>query len=227
VDAEDVGLNLFSGKLGTANLGLVGDNSYFGITSPVKGYRYRISGERYFGDFNLYNLILDGRKYFYTKPFTLAFRAMHYGRYGEDANAFYDIFLGYPWYMRGYEFNNATEILRQNGRSIDELFGSKILLTNFEIRLPFTGPERFALIKSSFFFTELSVFTDGGLTWHVYEDAEDGEGLRTFDLSNRLFSAGVSLRVNLFGALILEPYYAWPLLKETQGTFGLNIVPGW
>ena len=42
-----------------------------------------------------------------------------------------------------------------------------------------------------------------------------------------VFSAGASLRINLFGALILEPYYAIPLQKNAKGSFGLNLIPGW
>jgi hypothetical protein len=225
LDPEEAGLNLFRGTLASVNAGLVGDNSYFGIASPVKGYRFRLSGERYFGDYNFYNLTLDGRQYFHAKPFTLAARAMHFGRYGRDANSFFPLYLGYPWHVRGYEFGNASAILQQNKRSLDELFGSKIAVGNVELRVPFTGPEQLALIKSKFLFTELSLFVDGGLAWDTFDKAADNS-LRPFEL-NPLFSAGVSMRINLFGALVLEPYYAWPLLKETKGTFGLNIVPGW
>jgi hypothetical protein len=42
-----------------------------------------------------------------------------------------------------------------------------------------------------------------------------------------VFTAGASLRINLFGALIVEPYYAFPLVKGTRGVFGLNLLPGW
>ncbi len=225
VNPEDVGLNLFKGNLASANVALVGDNSYFGIASPIKGYRYRIGVERYMGDFDFYNVTADARKYVHLKPVTLAARVMHIGRYGNDANSFTDIFIGFPWYMRGYDFNTANEILQQNKRSIDELFGSKALLTNFEVRLPFTGPESISAIKSKAFFSELTLFVDGGLTWDTF-DAKGDQNLREFDF-NPLFSAGASLRINVFGAMILEPYYAWPLLSETKGVFGLNIVPGW
>ncbi|HFA49150.1 MAG TPA: hypothetical protein ENJ95_09040 [Bacteroidetes bacterium] len=225
VDAKDVGLNLFNGKLLAASFALVGDNSYFGIASPVKGYRYRLGVEKYAGDFDFLSLTADARKYAYLKPVTFAARAMHIGRYGTDANSFTDIFIGFPWYMRGYGFSDASELLQKNKRSVNELFGSKALLTNFEVRLPFTGPEGLSAIKSRFFFTELSLFVDGGLTWDTFGSNTDTY-LREFDF-NPLFSAGASLRINLFGALILEPYYAVPLLKETKGVFGLNIVPGW
>ncbi|MEO1262876.1 MAG: hypothetical protein AAFZ15_28975 [Bacteroidota bacterium] len=225
VDPEDVGLNLFNGQLASANLALVGDNSYMGIASPIKGHRFRIAVERNIGDFNFTNVTLDGRKYVHLKPVTFAARAMHIGRYGNDANSFTDIFLGFPWYMRGYEFNNASELLQRNDRSVDELFGSKALLSNFEIRMPFTGPEGLSLIKSKFLLSEIAFFMDGGLTWDTF-DANSDANLREFDF-NPLFSAGASVRINMFGALILEPYYAVPLVSETRGVFGLNIIPGW
>ncbi len=42
-------------------------------------------------------------------------------------------------------------------------------------------------------------------------------------------STGASLRINLFGYLVLEPYYAFPLQNGgfRNGQFGLNFVPGW
>ncbi len=225
ISEREAGVNLFEGKLATASIGLVGDNSFFGVASPTKGHRFRLSAERYFGDINLVNVTADFRKYFFLKPVTVAVRAMHNGRYGADANSFYNLFLGYPWYMRGYDYGSSYDLLEQNGRSVDDLFGSKILLTNAEVRLPFTGPAQLALIKSKFLFTELSLFADGGYAWDVFQKPTEGN-LTQFNY-DPLFSAGVSLRINLFGALILEPYYAWPLLKDTHGSFGLNITPGW
>jgi hypothetical protein len=69
-------------RLSNINAAFVGDNSYFGMTAPLQGYRYRIGVEQYFGGYNFTTLLLDGRKYFYMKPFTLAFRGMGYGRFG-------------------------------------------------------------------------------------------------------------------------------------------------
>jgi outer membrane protein assembly factor BamA len=157
---------------------------------------------------------------------TIACRFLHTGRYGRDANTFYPVFLGFPWYVRGYEYNHAIQVLHNNGRSVEELFGSKLAVANAEVRLPFTGPERLALLPSRYLFTELACFADAGLTWDVFRRTTTDGSLRAFDL-RPLFSAGLSLRINLFGAMVLEPYYAWPLLKDTKGTFGLNIVPGW
>jgi len=44
-----------------------------------------------------------------------------------------------------------------------------------------------------------------------------------------MMSSGISLRINVFGVMVLEPYYAIPLKKEglKYGNFGLNFLPGW
>ncbi len=219
VDPDDVGLNLFAGQLVQANLALVGDNSYFGIASPLAGHRYRFEVERAFGDFNFYNITADYRKYVYLKPVSFAFRGMHFGRYGKDANstALFTNYIGYPWFVRGYEFNHIVD-----GNLFNQLQGSKILVSNFEVRLPFTGPERLSAFKSKFFFSELALFADAGLAWDTFDELQNSN-------VNPLVSLGASLRINLFGAMILEPYYAFPLNEGSKkgGVFGLNIVPGW
>ena len=230
IDPKSIGLNLFEGQLGGANIALVGDNSYFGIASPLKGHRYRIEVAQNFGDFNFQNVTIDLRKYLYARPVSFAFRALHTGRYGRDANRFFPNFIGYPWFVRGYDFNAASEILPQNGKSVNDLTGSKIGVVNAEIRLPFTGPERLSAIKSKFLFTELTLFADGGMAFDRFSDFRplaDGFKPGILGQVNPMFSVGASVRVNLFGALIVEPYYAIPLQKETRGVFGLNIVPGW
>ncbi len=227
IDPEEAGLNLFSGQLATVNAALVGDNSYFGIASPLDGWRYRFGVERYIGDIDAYSVTADYRRYFRLKPVTLAVRAMHYGRYGRDED-FFPLFIGQPWFVRGYEFSEANELLPQNGRSVDDLMGSKMFVSNFEVRIPFTGPKQLTLIPSKFLLTELALFVDGGLAFNNFDEFNTNTGENQFNVRPKpLFSAGASLRMNLFGALILEPYYAFPLLEETRGVFGLNIVPGW
>jgi len=44
-----------------------------------------------------------------------------------------------------------------------------------------------------------------------------------------LFSTGTSIRINIFGYLVIEPYYAFPLQNGgfKNGIFGINFVPGW
>jgi len=52
---------------------------------------------------------------------------------------------------------------------------------------------------------------------------------RTFNETKLITSTGISARINLFGQLIIEPYYAYPLqLKGLNGgVFGVNFTPGW
>ncbi|MEZ4907708.1 MAG: hypothetical protein R2771_08765 [Saprospiraceae bacterium] len=46
--------SLIKGFSSSVNIALVGDNSYFGMTSPLAGYRYRIGVEKYFGSRRLF-----------------------------------------------------------------------------------------------------------------------------------------------------------------------------
>ena len=220
------GFSLFN--VGTA---FVSDNSYFGLTAPLAGYRLRIGMEKYFGEFNFYSPTIDLRYYQRLKPVTLAVRAMHYGRYGETGdNRLRPLYMGYPWFIRGYEYNSAQNIGLQNPeRSVNELFGDKLIVTNFEVRLPFSGPKQLALIKSGLFLTDLNFFVDGGLAFNEFSQVSFNpkEGIPGVDTFQPFFSTGASLRVNLFGALILEPYFAKPLLKNSDWVFGLNFMPGW
>ncbi len=223
-------------NLQRVSLGYVGDNSYFGMASPMTGHRYRFSAEKLFGEIDMYNVTADYRKYFFRKPISIAFRAAHYGRYGNDANnnLFYPLYLGYPGYMRGFDYSSLYSIRDQifdeaGNFSFEKLQGTRLLLGGLELKVPFTGPERLALISSGFFFTELNWFLDAGLAWNsnstITLDPDKMLGGNRFPV----FSTGPSLRINLFGALILEPYYAFPFsLKERwPGVWGLSFWPGW
>ncbi len=220
------GFNLFN--LGAA---FVGDNSFFGLTAPLQGQRYRIGVDQYFGEYKFFQPTIDYRFYRYFKPVGIAFRAMHIGRYGGNSDRLYPLFLGSSWWIRGFNSNSVRDALVQNDNfSLDNLYGSKVIVGNFEVRIPFTGPERLAAIKSGFLFSDLNFFVDGGLSWYDFQQFEgdvsqiDGT---YYDQVRPVISAGASLRINLFGAMILEPYYAFPLVKGARPAFGLNIWPGW
>src|SRR5690606_36238445 len=218
--------------------------------SPLQGFRYRLGAEQYFGDYNFTALNVDLRKYNRYKPVTIAARLYSYMRVGKDESALYPLYIGYPYLIRGYESGNV-DVTGNIGFS--ELSGSRMAVGNFEIRIPFTGPEKLALVKSGLLFSDLNFFVDAGMAWYggntikmsrtdedkinVVDESgnvilgSDNQPLKMFDPNVRVpvFSAGVSLRVNLFGAMILEPYYAIPFQKTKSkiGTFGLNFAPGW
>lgn len=233
-------------SLWRAGTALVGDNSYFGLTSPLRGHRFRLGIDHYMGEFNFTAPTVDMRYYKSLKPVTLAFRAYHYGRYGGNAEEISPLFVGSPWLVRGYNTDATQQFLQNNagfggnfnlpgtgfGGSIpisDEvlfsLLGSKIAVANFEIRLPFTGPRQLAMIKSSFIFSDLNLFFDAGMAWFDFDQL--GESPERFPGVSPLYSTGASLRVNLFGSLIIEPYYAIPLLEGAEPGFGLNLIQGW
>lgn len=208
------------------NIALVGDNSQFGLCSPINGYRFRLDFTNYFGGYKFQIFTADARFYRYVKPVTFAFRVMHYATLGPDSRDYYPILIGDIGLVHGYEYGRLSEYQSRNGIEPQQLIGSKFFLSGFEVRLPFTGPERLALVKAGTFYSELGWFFDGGVAFHDYNELGSSHPEGALE-PKMVFSTGVSARVNLFGAIIVEPYFAWPLLKYSQGKFGIFIVPGW
>lgn len=240
------------------NAALVGDNSYFGVTAPLSGFRFRLGIESYIGDYTFNALTADFRKYVRIKPVTLAGRLYSYTRFGGDQNALYPLYIGYPYLIRGYEANSFYRTTSNASAYIDQLTGSKIAVGNFEVRLPFTGPQKLAALESKFLFSDLNFFFDIGLAynsnskihWKIDPDNVQyggspvggingpiggingtGGGLTGTQVIDRApsMSAGISLRVNMFGYFVLEPYYAFPFSRKdvSGGVFGLTFAPGW
>ncbi|MGF1587576.1 MAG: hypothetical protein ACFCUM_19860 [Bacteroidales bacterium] len=223
-------------NLSRVNLAYVGDNSYFGMASPMRGQRYRVQGDKYFGRLDFYQVLADYRQYIFQNPLSFAFRLYHSGRYGSGAenNLMWPMYLGYPnspYFVRGYASNQLNQVrsLQNVDFSMNELIGTRVAIANLEVRLPFTGPEQLALIRSGMFFTELALFMDAGVAWT--DSTSPTLNINDFSADKRfpVFSTGVSLRVNLFGAMIIEPYYAFPFQRDgiQGGVLGLNFVPGW
>ena len=230
--------------LGKAGLALVGDDSRSGLTAPIKGYRYRFGVDRFVGAFDFTSVTADYRRYLWFGKGALALRVMHQGRYGGNGNDLFPLYLGSPWYMRGLTGNNAPAALAAGGRDIQELLGSKLLVANAELRIPFTGPKELALVKSKFLLTDLNFFIDGGAAFTTFDQFNGpkvtldqfGEPLINPTTGqpyiarpgvSPIFTAGVSARVNVFGQLVVEPFLARPLIKGGAWSFGLNLQPGW
>ncbi len=214
----------------------VGDYAYFGFTSPARGGRYRFEVEGIMGTLNFATLLADYRRYFFKNPITLAFRFLHYGRYGPDSDnrRITPLFIGYPTLVRGYSSGSFdyNECIASGGTgddcpAINRLAGSRFLVMNAELRIPLLGTRRFGLIRFPFLPTEVSFFLDGGVAW----TAQDPPVWKwAIESSERIpvFSTGVSFRINLMGYIILEIYGARPFQRPLKNwLWGLNLAPGW
>jgi hypothetical protein len=242
-DPANNGYNLTPFTIFNVNTALVGDNSFFGVASPLSGYRYRLQAEYDFGTYRFFAPTIDLREYLRVAPVTFAARLYGYGRFGSTGNL-YQLYTGYPFLIRGYEaqtFYNRNGKTPTNGFTIDQLSGNRIAVANFEVRLPFTGPEKLSQFKSKILFTELNAFFDAGLAWNAGDQikfqqapdaiGKDANGQTIYNPNQRVpaLSAGVSLRVNIFGYFVLEPYLAVPFNRTdiSKPVFGLGFTPGW
>jgi hypothetical protein len=217
-----------------ASTAFVGDNSYFGFTSPVAGERFRAELGGTAGSFRFATLLLDYRRYFFANPVTFAVRGLHYGRYGPDADTadLSELFLGYESFVRGYNPNSFDLAECSNGGvggcpEFDRLLGSRIAVINAEVRVPLFGTSQFGLINFPFLPTELSAFVDGGVAW-TSTQSPVLEFNRASNQRVPVFSAGMSARVNVLGYLVVELFYAYPFQRPESGwQFGFQLAPGW
>jgi Tol biopolymer transport system component len=220
-------------SMASINAAFVGDNAFFGATAPLQGWRYRLSAEQYFGFWDFSSLLADGRYYQRVGKFTFAVRGLVNARIGgnaNDINNVFPLFVIQPWFVRGFLGGLTGQPLVEGDQTLFERSaGSKMAVGNFEIRVPFTGPRGLALIPTRAFLSDLNIFIDSGVAWFTNEQLRPnpvGSGVQ----HTPFISTGVSLRFNLFGALIVEPYFALPISIEPelrQWGWGLNIQPGW
>ena len=217
---------------GQASAALVGDYSVLGFTSPIAGGRWRIEVSPVFGDLTFQNVLVDWRRYLYARPVTFAFRVLHLGRYGSDAESdrISPLFVGFEQLLRGYapESFDANECPRNapDCPPIDRLIGSRIGVASLEVRVPLLGPEGFGLVPFNLVPLEIAPFVDAGAAW------TKDDGLRLAfdrDALDRVpvISYGVSARANLLGYAVLEAYYALPTHREKGWHWGFNLAPGW
>jgi len=76
---------------------------------------------------------------------------------------------------------------------------------------------------------QAELFLDAGMAYNTSLPLDTNERGDLEFQSTPLYSTGISARFNLFGQLILEPYYAIPLRENgwDLANFGLNFLPGW
>src|SRR5687768_9126315 len=241
-----------------ASAAFVGDNSFAAFTSPISGTRYRFEFGPTFGTVMFNTALADGRRYLFWRPLTLAFRALHYGRYGRDAEN-YDrlspIFLGEETLIRGYGYGSftpdecvsATPNAASRCPVFDRLVGSRVGVTNIELRIPVFGTSGFGLVNFPYLPLEVSPFFDAGIAWTGDQSPEfrftsEANGIPQQCATSStqqgflvpcaeripVFSAGLSFRANILGYMILETYVAKPFQRPNKDwVWGVQLAPGW
>jgi hypothetical protein len=204
--------------MGQASAALVYDTSIFGVASPILGQRYRLEVAPTIGTVNFTGILADYRKYVMpVRPYTLAFRVLHYGRYGSggEDDRLQPLFLGYPNLVRGYEFGSfgVEECEGATDGScpvFDNLLGSRLAVANAELRFPpfsaLGGRRLYGPLP-----VELLAFADAGVAWMSGEKPELLGGER-----KAVASYGAGIRVNLFGFAVVEVDYVRPLDRPLQ-----------
>jgi outer membrane protein assembly factor BamA len=221
-DMEPDPLNLV-----TSSVALVYDNTIWGIASPIMGQRYRIEAAPMFGSLNMVNGLVDFRKYVMLKrPFTLAGRIMHSGRYGsvEADRRLQPMFIGYSSLVRGYDRGSFSA--RECGPTsdgscpvFDQLYGSNMLVGNLELRFPLLGVLG---VGSGYYGSlplEMSIFADAGMAWSSdIAETEANEDAFFFGGDRKpVYSAGVSLKLPLFNYLMLGVDVVKPFQRPDKG----------
>ncbi len=210
-------------SFGFASAALVYDSSLFGATGPIIGQSYRFEVAPYVGTIDFYTILADYRRYFMPlRPFTLAFRFLHYGRYGKggEDSRLYPIYIGYESLVRGY--NSGSFDYDEIDFDYASLFGSKIFVANAELRFPLfnvlgLGRGYYGILPIDFI-----AFFDTGVAWWDEFKPDFLGGSR-----HLVSSTGVGLRMNVFGYLVIGVNYVKPLNRARKGWyFQFSFFPG-
>lgn len=201
---------------------LVHDTSYFGATSPIFGRRYRLEAGQSLGTLRFSSMLADVRQYLMpVRPVTVAIRAVHYGRYGRDAESpvLVPLSIGYPELVHGYGFGSfsATECRPDDTASrstlcapLDNLVGSRVGVVNAEIRVPVPGVFR-GEIDYGRVPVDLVAFFDAGVAWSRGTSPALAGGTRVLSRS-----VGGAVRVNVFGLFAVELAASRPFDRPNQ-----------
>jgi Tol biopolymer transport system component len=179
------GVPTLVGEVGAA---VIGDTTVFGPTGPLLGSRYRFEVAPAVGNIGYTRVLADYRHYLMpVRPYSLAIRVLHTGRYGRDRDdeRLLSAFLGSRYFVRGHTIDTRYCQPDRNRVCGDELLGSRLLVTNLELRMPlwgmFTRQLEYGPLPADVF-----MFADGGSVW--------SEGRRSF-----ISSVGAGIRLNASG----------------------------
>jgi Tol biopolymer transport system component len=180
------------GEVGAA---LVHDTTVFGVTGPLLGSRYRFEIAPAIGELSYARVVADYRRYLMpVRPYSVAVRVLHSARYGPDGDdpRLLSSFLGSNYFVRGHGLDLRhcpPDPTRVCG---DELLGSRVLVSNVEIRVPIWGALSRRLDYGRLP-ADAFAFADGGLVW---------SGRRPLDAARRargISSVGAGIRLNAGG----------------------------
>ncbi len=232
-------------KFGYMTAGYYYDTGIFGATSPILGQNFGVAVSPAIGNINFTTVSADFRKYMMPiKPFTLAFRALHLGRYGKDSedNRFYPLYIAYWDLVRGYESVSTAELNEYQADptkafNFNRLFGSKMIIGNVELRFPLLGILGIGKGYYGAWPLEFYGFFDWGIAYadnlnpqwwsNVGDTVEDVKPWFAGGNRKAIRSYGIGLRTNLFGYLILGLNYVYPMDRPVRGWhFQISISPG-
>ena len=213
--------------LGTAGVALVRDTTSHGAVSVVRGERYRLEAAPTFGTIRYVNVLADYRRYVMPVPFyTIAARALHFGRYGGGAEdtRIPPLYLGYPSLVRGYDLDagiadQCIVPLARACASIDRMVGSRIAVGNIEFRFPLLRP--FGVSRNMYGpeAVEIALFVDGGLVWR-------GSTTAAAASTGSAWSTGITLRTSFAGFGLGQFDIARPFRNPEMGwVFQFNLAP--
>jgi Tol biopolymer transport system component len=208
-----------------AHVALVHDTALFGATSPILGQRYRLEVQPAFGGLNFADVRIDYRKYVMpVRPFTLAARIEHVGRYGPGGAdpRLTPLVYGLQTLVRGYDLRSfAADECGADATAcsmLSELTGSRFALVNLELRAPLAGILSRTLHYGRFPI-EAIAFVDAGFLWTRQSRAHTLE-------YDRFRSVGAGARVNM-GGIVFEATAARPFDRAGSGwRFGFLMRPG-
>jgi Tol biopolymer transport system component len=210
-----------------ASLAFVGDTAIFGATGPLLGSRYRFQLAPAMGALSYTSVLADYRRYLMPiRPYTLALRLVHSGRYGSGSDdlRLLDAYLGSSSLVRGYGVSTVarSECGARTSRctAVYELIGTRYAVAKLEVRFPING-----VLSSRVRYGALPVdgfvFGDAGAAWGGRERTSLGPVAAT----RAIRSVGAGIRLNAVG-MILELSAARPLdLKNAGWAFGFNLRP--
>src|SRR6266699_596337 len=202
---------------------LAHDNPLGGGGGPFAGSRWRIEASPNFGAWQFTQGLVDWRRYFFARPFTLALRGLVLGRSGRDADLFQQ-FLGTTELIRGYTAGSVinheciSSAAQNSCPELDQLIGSSLAVVNAELRFPLTRSLVLGFLPVGLPPIEGAIFYDAGLAWNsnskVLWSRTAAQEAQAGLYRAPLRSWGGSIRVNALGFVVLRLDYTKPLSRS-------------